>query len=140
MIKNIQTHHLLSTHHDIQLTFKEKLSLFKGKLFIFATPQKKEAVKEWHNGDKVIVINNTEEGLWTGEIIDGDNIVHDNYMPVFKDDKTGTSMCSGGVFLKNDKEGIMLSALKKLDWNERWNLVSKGRAGIYTKDHYEKLT
>jgi len=139
MIKKIDTNYSFSTQHSIALTFKEKVLLFFDKLIIHAVPQKREVAKEWYNGDKVIVIGNTEESMWTGEVIDEDNLIHDNYMPVFKDDKTGENMCSGGIFLKNDKDGIQLSALSKLDWNERWNLVSKGRAGVYTKTHYEKL-
>ena len=139
-MKNIITHNYLPTVHKLTFTFFEWLDvLITGKIvFVSSTPEKKEVIKEWYNGDKVIIVNNSEESMWTGEIVDDSYMMHNTYMPVVKDDITGELIQSGGVFLTNDNERIMLNALLKLDWNERWNLVSKGRAGIYKKDHFSK--
>lgn len=140
-MKNIETHSYLPTTHKLTFSLIEWLDILVSGLVVYisAKPQKKEVFKEWSNGDKVIIVNNSEESIWTGVIVDEDYMMHDTYMPVVKDDKTGDLIQSGGVFLKNDEEGIMLNALLKLDWNERWNLVSKGRAGIYKKDHFKTL-
>jgi len=138
-MKQIETHPYFETMHKLTFSFKELVDAFFNGIVIKAKVEKQVPLKEWHNGDKVIVVNNNEKNIWTGEIVDEDYMIHNTRMPVFKDDKTGELLQCGGVFLPNDKEGIMLKALLKLDWNERWNLVSKGRAGIYDKNHYKVL-
>jgi len=118
--------------------FKQIIEIQQEHIHRLLETPKKEVYKEFFNGDKVIIVNNEKENIWTGVIVDEDYKIHDTLFPVIKDDKTGELIQSGGVMLKNDEEKIMLNALLKLDWNERWNLISKGRAGIYQKEHYDK--
>ena len=137
-MKNIQTHRYISTKHELTFTFREWLSIFFNGLLIEAKPEKEIPFKEWQNGDKVIVINNQEENIWTGVIVDEDAMIHDVRLPVYKDDVTGELCQCGGIFVVNDPAGINLTALKKLDWNERWNLLAHKSKSVIPNDHFRK--